>query len=418
MNTQYTNRGAGTDEIWSADRIKELTLSKIHNSSVIADRRTAYRLKRRFATAAAVIVLTIAVATTALAVSGIIDFGTIFSSIFHSKEAAPYIHMGDGITMQSNDGEVSVEPIAAFYEVGRSGMYLELRITDPTDERLSDLLLFIDTDSGNNGNVLNTGPVDVRFVDENTVVAGLLITPVNIGETIIRFDTIVSGIEQFDEVQPTRFNIGEHISIEKSIVVPGAEIVEISAITLDNGRLTIAHRQSDVSVYGWGSATLGLMKPDGEIIWSNSGASGIGVPGQQDYFEIGNISPNDLTLVWRGMRAENTIVGNWEFAVTGENIINPCSLNGEFDGNEVEVTLGATIVEIKIYADYVNNEFPYDYLAEDAVTLLLKDGTTVHTRADGIMCDSTMASFGYGMSFVNPANVVSVEFYGVTIVSE
>ena len=31
------------------------------------------------------------------------------------------------------------------------------------------------------------------------------------------------------------------------------------------------------------------------------------------------------------------------------------------------------------------------------------------------MCDDTMASFGYGMTFVDPAEVVSVTFYGKTI---
>jgi len=369
----------------------------------------------RVAFVAAIVILILTFTSTVLAVSGIIDISSIVNSIFYNKEAAPYLQKGDGITMQSNDGEVSIEPIAAFFEPARSGMYLELQITDTIDTRLSDSLMFIDMTSSNNGSMINTGPVDVRFIDDSRIIAGLLISPVSTGDMLIRFDTIVSGIRRFNEAQTTQFSIGEHIGINSPVTVPGVEFVEITKITLDSELLTIDHRISDVAIHGWGSAILGLMKPDGEIIWSYSGAVGAGVRGQQDFFEIGNIDPNSLTLVWKGIRAENTIIGNWEFTVTGENIINPRSFSGEFEGHSVEVTLGATIVEITVFADYYSNEFPYDYYIDDAVTLLLKDGTSVHTRVEGIMCDITMASFAYGMRFVNPADVASVTFYGVTI---
>ena len=415
MKTMQSTSGAYANEEWSADRIKELTMSKIHNNATTADDYAPRHFAKRFAIAAVAVVLIFALATTALAVSGVIDLSTVIGSIFRNKEAAPYIQSGDGITMRLNDGEVSIKPIAAFYEPARSGMYLELEITDPIANRLSDYLLFVDTNSGNLGSEINTGPVDVRFVDSNTVIAGMLITPVNIGETAVRFDMIVSGIERFDELQLTQFNIGEHICISKPLVIPGIEFVEITEITLYNGKLTIAHRRSDAVAHGWGSASLGLMNQDGEIIWSNSGAIDVSTPGQQDFYEIGDTDPNDLTIVWMGTRAINTIFGSWEFTVTGENIINPRSLSGDFEGSSVEVTLGATIVEINIFADYLSNEFPYDYHADNAVTLLLKDGTTIHTRVEGIMCDSTVASFAYTMGFTNPADVVSVTFYGTVI---
>jgi len=403
------------NETWSTDRIKALTLNKIYSTAVVADNNKSSRVTRKFAMLTAVTILMLSLATVALAASGIINISSTINSIFNNKDAAPYIQSGDGIIMHSNDGDVSIKPIAAFYEVARSGIYLELEITDPSDTRLSDLMIFIDMDSGNNGNVVTTGPVDVRLIDDNTVIAGLLVSPVNVGVTTVRFDTIVSGVEWVEEAQFTEFKIGEHIGIDRPAVVSGAEFIEISEISLDSGRLTIAYRNSDVSVYGWGSATLGLVLPDGETIWSNSGAVGVGVPGQQDFFEIGNTDPNDLTLVWRGIRAVNTITGNWEFTVTGENIINPLILNGVFEGNDIEIVIGATVVDIKVFADYYNTDFPYDIHAENRVTLMLKDGTTVQTKVSGVMYDDTIASFVYYMNFVDPADVVSVTFYGVTM---
>ena len=50
----------------------------------------------------------------------------------------------------------------------------------------------------------------------------------------------------------------------------------------------------------------------------------------------------------------------------------------------------------------------------DGVTLMLtlSDGTTVYPKFSSSMNDSMMASFGYVMGFVNPADVVSVTFCG------
>ena len=390
----------------NADNIKNLFLQKTVKKPSFG---------RRVLLAAAIAAVTVALSGIALAATGF-DFGTVFTSIFNSKQAAPYVQTGDSITMQSNDGDVSVEPIAAFFESARSGLYLKLRVNDPSDAGvLSDSLIIL-----NNGIELNTGRVIVDVIDEKTVTASLFITPMLTADSTVRFDTIASGITNYDEAQLTSFNIGEHIGVDRSIIVQGAEFVEITGLTVDGGMLKIKFCDSDASVYGWGSAFLGVMMPDGETIWANGISTNHETGERFADIEIGSLSPDDLTLVWYGQRADHTMTGNWEFTVSGDNLLETRWLDGEFEGNSVQVCLGATLVEFQISANYLNEEFPYtnfpyDLEASDAVTILLTDGTTVHPRFSASMVDSMTASFSYDMGFVNPIDVVSVTFCGVTI---
>ena len=411
--------GAYPNEEWSADRIKELTMSKIHNSAIAADNYAPRHFTKRFAIAAAAVVLIFALATTALAVSGIIDFSTIFDSIFRNKEATPYIQTGDDIAVQPyeplSEDEITVEPIAAFLEPARSGMYLELRITDPTGTRLSDSLLFL-TRSGLMEYPLSTGDVSVELIDKNTAIASLFITPVDADGATIQIVKIASDISYYYEAQPTEFKIGEHLSIDAPVIVPGAEFIEVTGITLSDGMLTIAFRGSDATVYGWGDAFLGVEKPDGEIIWGNGVSASDNTEIRTSYIAIGDLSPDDLTLVWNGSRAKYAINGNWEFTVSGQNVLETRMIDGEFEGNNVRVMLGATSIEFLIEADYFSNPFPYDIHAADAVAIVLNDGTILHPRLASNMNDSMTASFAYTMGFTNPDNVESVMFYGTTIV--
>jgi len=117
------------------------------------------------------------------------------NSVFNSKEAAPYIQTGDGITVLHNEGDVSVEALAAYYEPARSGLYMELRITDLTgSERLSESIVFLRDNGYISDLVISTGKVIVLTVDENTVVVSLFITSFSEAQTVI-FDRIVSGDE-------------------------------------------------------------------------------------------------------------------------------------------------------------------------------------------------------------------------------
>ncbi len=414
MKKQFIHRGANPMEAWSAERVKALTMNKISGAAddSSAERYTVLRRHgRRFAIVATAAVLALSLATAALAASGVIDLGAFYNSIFNNSKATPYVKTGDEITTQVNDGDVTVELLAGFLESARSGAYVQMRIQDPTGTKLSESLIFI-----NNGNTLNTGSVSVRMEDANTAVASMFITPVNAagGEVKLSFDTIASGIQSI-ESESTDFNIGGYVGMSKPVLVPGAEFIEVTGITLNDGELTIAHRNSDAAVYGWGLASLSVQKPDGEMIRSTHGSAAVGVPGQSDCFDIGELDPNGLTLVWSGIRAANTMTGDWEFSISSENTVEPRIIEGTFDNHIAQAVIGATSIEIRIHADYINNNFPYDYTADSALEILLADGTSVQTEFNGSMNDQTLATFGYTVEFINPDETVSVTFCGETL---
>ncbi|MDR3289519.1 MAG: hypothetical protein LBT22_08840, partial [Peptococcaceae bacterium] len=396
MKRQGINDSAFPKETWSAERVKELTMNKLHNDP----RQTAEyphaprRLRRRLAMVAAAALLTLTVATAALAVSGALDVGAFYNSIFNNSAAAPYIRTGNGITVQANSGEVTIEPLAGLLDPIRHGVYLQLRLQDPTGAKLPDSasLCFV-----NNGSILETSDISVTVEDANTIVVSMFVYLLDVidDEFKVRFDTIASDFRIFEEDQPTGFNIGEHIGMTESVRVPGAEFAEITGITLDGGKLTIAHLITDAPVYGWGFVSIEVQKPDGEIILPSRATGHWGVAGQADEFEIGALDPRDLILVWQGSRAANIITGDWEFTVSGENPLHPRAIEGTFEGHFAQAVLGATSVEIRVHADYYHNRFPYDYEADGAVKILLADGTVVQPKLGGAGMDETAASFYY-----------------------
>jgi len=188
------------NETWDVHRIKELTMSKIQHSTVGAKQSAPRRFRRGFTAIAAVI--TLVFATTALAVSGVIDFDSIFQSIFRNETAAPYVQTGADITVHANEGDVEVELIAAFWDDTRiGGLYLELEIHDPTGERLSDTLVLLRWDEWLGYDPITNpwGQVEVEFLDNYTlragffVYAGLALTEAR--DILVRFDMIASGIQ-------------------------------------------------------------------------------------------------------------------------------------------------------------------------------------------------------------------------------
>ena len=423
MNTDYRHPLEDLDE-YQLDEIiaYDIPLTQANMQSMYArfcqnrDTQKTGKLRRSFVIkaviAAVVVILTLAFTTAALAVSGVIDLSSILISIFNSRAAAPYVLKGDDIILKAGDGEVAIEVVSAFFDAAIDGLYIELKITDPTGVKLSDSLVFADS---NNRTTLNTGMPTVTIIDKNTVVAGLFITPANNYETTFRFDTIASGLVYHDERQHTSFNISEHMGLSEPVVVPGAEFIEITGLAFDDGILKMTHRWSDPSVYGFGFAGLGIMLPDAEVIYSSFGEDFEGVLGQSEWFEVGDIDIGELTLVWGGGQFEHVMTGNWEITVFSGNVLEARELHGEFEGHGTRVILGATLVEIQIFTDYYSKGFPYDVMEADAVTILLKDETVINTRHFASWVDQTTASFSYNMGFVNPSDVVSVTFCGVTI---
>jgi len=388
-------------------------MDKVQYSTI--DARQSVPRRFRGGVAAVAVILTLALATTALAVSGTIDFDSIFQSIFRGENAAPYVQTGEDITVHASEGEIEVALLAAFLDDTRiGGLYLELEITDPTGERLSDsFALILHYERLGYISLNSFGEADVNFIDEYTVHAGFFLPHADVGvagEITVRFDFIASNIQNV-EMQPTELNIGAHMGIDTPIVVPGAEFVEITEITLDDaGKLTITSRDSDVSVYGWGAAMLGVMRPDGEIIWPSGGTVHYGIPGGRSYFDIGAIDPYDLTLVWTGRVAGHVMSGNWEFTIPGgDTVLDPGGFSGYFEGYPVRVTLGATNVEVEIFIG------DFDIFQENPLVLYLADGTTVEPRFNGAEGGHDMATLQYSMEFIHPEDVVRITFRGVEI---
>jgi len=400
-------------ESWDVHRIKVRTMEKVRSSNVGVKSSAPRRFGGGFAAAA--VILTLVLATTALAVSGTINFGSIFQSIFRGEHAAPYVQTGEDITVHVSEGEVEVALLAAFLEDTRiGGLYLELEITDPTGERLSDSFMLLLQDERLGYIPLNLHmPVDVQLIDEHTAHVSFFLPHADVretGEIVVQFDFIASNIQTV-ELQPTEFNIGKHIGVDGPVVVPGAAFIEITEITLDDtGRLTITSRDSDVSVYGWGHGTLGLMQPDGEIIWSRGGSMTYGIPGWEREFNIGAVNPYDLTLVWSGERAEYVMSGNWEFTISGEAVLDPGVRRGYFEGSPTEVFLGGTSVEVLITV--VDS---FDIFQENPLVLYLADGTTVEPRFNGAEGGFDVVTLQYSMEFIHPEDVVRVTFRGVAI---
>jgi len=286
-------------------------------------------------------------------------------------------------------------------------MYIKLRIYDPIGGRLSDTLAFPGQD---------VKDISVVVIDDHTVIAEMFVYSFFIRQMVVQFDTIASGIRSYDRWQPTQFDISAHIDTTSPVVVPGAEHLTITELTLDEGELTLVYRGTDDSLYGWGWEGLGLMKPDGEVILSHFGAiMPVGFRGQLNRFPIGDMDLSDLTLVWYGVAADHTMVGNWEFAVSDDNILGEQMFEGEFEGHRTVVVLGGTSLEIRIYEPQESLLYALqnETLENLAINVLLSDGTTIYALPDmSNVWSERRARISYVTSFVHPDDVVSVTFLG------
>jgi len=131
----------------------------------------------------------------------------------------------------------------------------------------------------------------------------------------------------------------------------------------------------------------------------------------QSSFWIGDMDPNDLTLVVSGSVAEHTMLGSWEFAIPSDTRPQTGIFNGYFEGHRAEVILGATSVEILIFAGFD----VFSIFDENPLRLYLADGTIIVPRYNGAEGDHQMATLQYSMDFVHPEDVVRVVFRGVEI---
>ena len=164
MNIRLMKSGAFANETWSAERVKEITMSRINNPATTADKYTPRRFARRLAPIAAVIVLSIVLATAALAVSGVIDFGGFYNSIFSNPEASPYISTENMISVIGNGGDLNIEPIAGFIG-GEWNLFIQLKLTAKSDVPLPETLYILDGDFP-----VSIGETTITKLDERTAI--------------------------------------------------------------------------------------------------------------------------------------------------------------------------------------------------------------------------------------------------------
>jgi hypothetical protein len=309
--------------------------------------------------AAAIIVIIFSFSLTALAVSGIIDFGSLFNSIFANPETTPYIISDDMInitqsgTSRANESiadiianssdDLLIEPIAGFID-GLS-LYLQLKITSQNDNPIPDMLYIIDGTS-----IRNIGDVAVSHIDEKTAIISF--------ESHILYD----------------YKSGDDV------------IINFNA--LSSLPIVVENRP--------GSAPA---EPPPEPIDSN----------EESY-----VTPIDNAV---------TFYGDWEIRVSGENVLESRFIDCSVLGLSAQVRISATSLEVQLYsdenepfdvtADSLDNEIPLDLPIESGfVTVMLTDGRIVELMFNGVIFDTMTASFMYSMEFVNPADVVSIDFYG------
>jgi hypothetical protein len=392
--------------------------------------------------AAAAIAMTLVIfTTTALAVTGIIDFASIFRVGLDNETVAPYIITGEDIVIHANESKLDIQLLAAFIDdTEGGGLYLKFEIHDPAGEIHSDSFVLIlhneeKVYTGLNMNIpadmrqwLNTemphSPDDVQIIDANTVQAGFFLphwaeySRGLSGKVTVRFDFIAAGIR--NTTVDSGFNIGEHLNMDGSVTLTGAEFVQITGVELNGSELTIFYSETlaDPMVYGWGSGTLSLMKSSGETI-SLSGQrnhflsdDSFSIVGVESYFYIGNTDPGELTLIWRGDMAEYIFPGRWVFIIDGNTSMQQGFFHGYYQGHRMEVTISATSVNILIVDDdWIDWDFISGLFNEDSLVLYMSDGTVVLPKIGG----ADGGNLTYEIEFIDPVDIKRVTFRGVDI---
>jgi len=405
----------------------DIIMKKTENSTnSSAQTKSSTRLIRRALIAAALVV---ALTTTALAISGTIDFPSFFRSVFRNEQAEPFVISGDGIKTNINETEgiydsdsgvfindgFEIKLISAFYDINPGIFYLELEITDPTGERLSDSFMLFTYEEGRGYIPLNLNyyvPSEVEFINENTVRAGVKIWHNTDNKGEIKFDLIMSDFNQESRLYQTGIKVKDYIDIETPLILPNVEFVQIDEITYNSGTLKVLYRNPDPSVYGWGSGMLGIQKPDGEILWHHSARNITSDFSEAEImFSIDEIT-DEHTFVWEGHRAKHFIKGNWEFTITGETGLAESTFNAVVEGLRTEVTVSSLGVNVYIYdaPDFETSREMVLSHQDFGLILHLADGSMVEPVAGGAEGGTDVVLISYIMDFINPKDVVMVTF--------
>jgi len=414
-----------------ADKILNPTKNNTSVSRAQTQRYTPRRFGRKIgATLAAAVLIAFALAITALAATDIIDVrsffaGPFFRSVFDNEAAAPYVQAGDDITMNADgsfyityvgadgniveeiENEIDVEILAAFVD---GGIFFDMLITDSTDGRLTGPVNFISWNE-DWGDYHNIGGGQAEIIDEHTMRVDFHLPGWVEERYRVHFSMIAMGVE-FIEMFPTEFIVGEHLGLESPLALPG-NVVEITAANLNTAgdMLIVEIQPSDLAVRGTGEYSLGVMTPNGEIIWARRSEINLAI-------NIGDADPNELVFVWSGLRAERIIHGNWDFTVTIDDDarLEHAGFYGEFEGYRTEITVSATTVRIYVYGLITRDITEEIWENEGSLVIYLADGTTVMPRVGGTETSTDVSLLVYSFDeFIHPNDVERIIFRGIEI---
>ena len=304
----------------------------------------------RLVAIAAIVCVLIFGSAAALAVTGVIDFGSFYQSIFSNPEAEPYVSTTDMIKLIGSSDDLEIEPIAGFIDGEK--LYIQMKITSMNDKSIPEQLYIIDGDY-----IVNVGDVTISHLDEKTALI-----------------TFMSHIKSKDREGTTIYLMFNAISSEP--------------ISVEN-------------------------RPDN-------------IPTDPPPVPVDN---NDVGQDIKYSDAI-TFFGNWEIAVSANSILFLRYIDAHIFGLSSSVRIGATSFEIQLFSnddnpfnpdsEYNNIEntgLPLDLtdIEDGEVFITLDDGTVIIGILQGVTFDNYIASFWYSTEFINPVNVISINFYSEII---
>ena len=446
------------NETWDVQRVKELTMNKVQASANEIDTIEPRYYRGKFAVMVATVVLiTLTSAITVLAVSGTVNFGSLFRSVFENEQAEPYIIAEESIIASVSESDIEVRVISAFYDDFR-GLFINLEIHDPMRVLLSQLSeedsiaffrQFEPTEFANmyiraaSSREEGTGIV---FIDDYTIRAGFDHVGYEItdsGDIAVHFHIVASGVcdnagahtDDRPFLSHTGFTLRRNVDMEQPAITPILPFLEIMEVTLDGSILTIAYRDIEASAYGWNNGTLILARHDDDSpIWAFDGYSADDESRSVILFDVGTANLEELRLDWTNLSVDNLIFGNWEFIIPSEYLMESRTFLGEIDGYDVEIDISALGAWVHIdgfvnmrkegYEDYEispsDDGWPNYFYLENTLILHLADGTTIEPRLSwsrqGLYnLPDYLPSYMYEMEFVHPNDIVRVTLLGVEI---
>jgi len=352
----------------NAENIREKLMKKI-----AVKRKPA----KRILLAAAAVVIMLALSLTALAATGVLDFGRFYESIFANPEASPYIVTGEGISIIeenntnavlhnediiNNDGngsDLTIEPVAAFIDGWQ--IYIQIKVTVLNDVPLPDTLYIYD------GNTwINYGETTVSRLDE--------------ASAVISFMTLGNHVTYFKDGSPVYYH------------TPEWEQADTVTLTID---AVSSSPIRDMDVLG---------------------------PSEEEY------------VIYNGQWELSISIDNETVSR-----IDPGFIKTDYMGLDTTVTVHATSITISIYAGegtpfimkeiysiedllndtyYEDNGLPVPSKQERTgdVVITLIDGRKVEPLVESLSNDDMQACYSYSMEFINPEDILSVLFFGVELI--